>query len=185
MRGNLLSSLVVHVLSLATGCAGTAQRMEVVKATTPEDDRKPNSSAVPDVYALSGRFERVVIFRLKYDVDLLAGIEGEIEKQGIRNAVILSGIGSVRGEHIHTVSNDSFPSRNIYVKDLHSPADIQAINGYVIDGRVHAHVVLANPDRSFGGHLEPETRVFTFAVVTLGVLGEGIDLSRVDDKTHR
>lgn len=40
-------------------------------------------------------------------------------------------------------------------------------------------------DHAFGRHLEPETRVFTFAVVTLGVLREPVDLSRVDDKTYR
>jgi hypothetical protein len=33
--------------------------------------------------------------------------------------------------------------------------------------------------------LEPGTNVFTFAIVTLGVLNEGVDLSRVDDKSYR
>jgi predicted DNA-binding protein with PD1-like motif len=59
------------------------------------------------------------------------------------------------------------------------------MNGYVIDGRVHAHITLADGDRAFGGHLEPDTNVFTFAIVTLGVLREDVDLSRVDDKTYR
>jgi hypothetical protein len=44
---------------------------------------------------------------------------------------------------------------------------------------------LANPDKAFGGHLEPGTEVFTFAVVTIGVLNDKADLSRVDDKTYR
>jgi hypothetical protein len=46
-------------------------------------------------------------------------------------------------------------------------------------------MTLATPDRAFGGHLEPQTNVFTFAIVTLGVLNDGADLSRVDDKTYR
>jgi hypothetical protein len=62
---------------------------------------------------------------------------------------------------------------------------VTSINGYVIDGRVHAHVTLADPDKAFGGHLEPGTTVFTFAVVTLGVCGDGVDMSRVDDKAYR
>jgi hypothetical protein len=33
--------------------------------------------------------------------------------------------------------------------------------------------------------MEPGTEVFTFGVVTHGVFGDGEDLSRVDDKTHR
>jgi predicted DNA-binding protein with PD1-like motif len=58
------------------------------------------------------------------------------------------------------------------------------MNGYVIDGRVHAHMTMATPDKAFGGHLEPGTNVFTFAIVTVGVMND-VDLSRVDDKTYR
>ena len=46
-------------------------------------------------------------------------------------------------------------------------------------------VGVANPERAFGGHLEPGTNVFTFVAVTLGVLADGVDISRVDDKTYR
>ena len=34
-------------------------------------------------------------------------------------------------------------------------------------------------------HLEAGTGVFTFAVVTVGVFKDGIDLNRVDDKNYR
>jgi predicted DNA-binding protein with PD1-like motif len=54
----------------------------------------------------------------------------------------------------------------------------------VIHGRIHAHVTLATPDRTMAGHLEPGTEVFTFAVVTIGVMND-TDLGRVDDKTYR
>ena len=134
---------------------------------------------------MSGQFERVLVLRIKYEADLLAGIERIMKEQKVRNAVILSGIGSVKGYHIHMVSNRTFPSKNIFIKDPVASADITGLNGYVIDGRVHAHLTLADRDKAFGGHLEPETTVFTFAIVTLGVLGDGVDLSRVDDKTHR
>jgi predicted DNA-binding protein with PD1-like motif len=65
------------------------------------------------------------------------------------------------------------------------PADITNMNGYIIDGRVHVHITLASEEGAFGGHLEEGTHVFTFAIVTIGVFKEGIDLSRVDDKTYR
>jgi predicted DNA-binding protein with PD1-like motif len=163
---------------------GQQTRTEVTKATTPADDSKPNSAKVPDVYALSGKFERVVVLRFKYEAELLAGLERMVKEQKIKNAVILAGAGSVRGYHIHAVSNRTFPSKNIYVKDPTAPADIVSMNGYIIDGRVHAHMTMATADHAFGGHLEPETTVFTFAIITIGVL-EGVDLSKVDDKTYR
>jgi hypothetical protein len=46
-------------------------------------------------------------------------------------------------------------------------------------------MTLANADKAFGGHLEPGTTVFTFAIVTLGVLDDGVDFRRLDDKTYR
>lgn len=161
-------------------------RKEIVRASpNPADDAKPNSDAVPDAYSISGAFQRVVVLRFKYDTDLLAGLEKMVKQEKIRNGIILSGIGSVRGYHIHQVSNRTFPSKNMFVKDPMAHADIIGMNGYVIDGKLHPHMTLADAEKSFGGHLEPDTKVFTFAIVTIGVLSDGTDLSRVDDKTYR
>jgi predicted DNA-binding protein with PD1-like motif len=164
---------------------GQQTRNEVVKPTTPELDAKPNSDTVPDVISIEGQFERLEVLRFKYKADLLTGLQKKVETLGIKNGVILAGIGSVRDYHIHSVSNREFPSHNIYIKDPSAPADIASMNGYIIDGRVHVHITLTSEDRAFGGHLEEGTHVFTFAIVTIGVFKEGTDLSRVDDKTYR
>ncbi len=161
-------------------------RRELVNAApTPEGDAKPNSDKVPDVYAISGKFDRVVILRFKFGVDLLEGIRKMVSQEKIRNAVILAGAGSVRNYQVHQVSNRTFPSKNTFVKDPTAPADLISMNGYIINGAIHAHMTLANPDKAFGGHLEPGTNVFTFAIVTIGVLDDSVDLSRIDDKTYR
>jgi predicted DNA-binding protein with PD1-like motif len=160
-------------------------RTEVVRATTPALDATPNNDAVPDVYAIEGKFERVVILRFKHQADLLAGLERMLKEKNIRNAVILSAIGSVRSYHIHVVSNRTFPSKNLFIKNAEASADIIGMSGYVIDGQLHPHITLANGEHSFGGHLESGTEVFTFAAVTLGVLADGVDLKRLDDKTYR
>jgi predicted DNA-binding protein with PD1-like motif len=171
---------------IVTGIASAQEtRTELTRPTTAADDSKANSNAVPDVYAIGGQFKRIMILRFKYQTDLLAGLESMVKKQKIRNAVILSGIGSVRSFHIHEVSNRTFPSKDIYVKNPTASADLVSMNGYVIDGRVHAHVTLADADKAFGGHLEAGTDVFTFAIVTIGVLNDNADLGRVDDKTYR
>src|SRR5262245_31423740 len=181
--------IIVLCAALVAACAALlfAQqtRTEVIKATTPLDDSKPNSNDVPEAYAIPGQFERVLVLRFKHDTDLLAGMEALVQKHHVRNAVILAGIGSVKSYHLHVVSNRTFPSKNVFIRDPTDPADLISMNGYVIDGRVHAHMTLAKPDNAFGGHLEPDTRVFTFAVVTLGVLGDDVDLRRIDDKTYR
>jgi hypothetical protein len=175
--------LLYTLLFLACAAAAQVTRTEVTNPTTPADDAKENSASVPEVYAIPGNFERILVLRFKYQADLLAGLQAMVKQHKVNNAVILAGVGSVRNYHIHAVSNRTFPSKNIYSKDPTAPADIVSINGYVINGKVHAHMTLSNEEKAFAGHIEPGTNVFTFAIVTLGVFSG--DLSRVDDKTHR
>ena len=171
---------------LAPVAAAQETRREIVNAApTPEDDTKANSDKVPDVYALSGKFDRVLVLRFKFGVDLLEGIQKMVKQEKIKNAVILAGAGSVRNYQVHQVSNRDFPSKNMFVRNPTAPADLIGMNGYIMDGKIHAHVTLANPEKSFGGHLEPGTKVFTFAIVTVGILKDGADLSHLDDKSYR
>ncbi|MDA0349083.1 MAG: DNA-binding protein [Verrucomicrobia bacterium] len=175
--------LLICTLTLALPLFGQYSRTEITKPT--DHDSKPNNESVPDVYAVSGNFERIVILRMKFKTDLLAGLQKGIETEGIKNGVILAGIGSVRGYHIHVVSNRNFPSKNYMMKDPTRDADIISMNGYIMDGRVHPHITLADEMESFGGHLEPETEVFTFAIITIGVFPDDMNLERLDDKTYR
>jgi predicted DNA-binding protein with PD1-like motif len=185
MRARVFTATLATLALMTAAAPAQVSRRETTNATTPEADAQPNSADVPDAYATFGQFERVVVLRLKHQTDLLAGIEQMVKQHKIKNAVILAGIGSVRNYHVHSVSNRTFPTKNVYVKDPTAPADLVSMNGYVIDGRVHAHVTLTDGEHAFGGHLEPETNVFTFAIVTLGTLAEPFDLSRADDKTYR
>ena len=163
--------------------AQETRRTEVNPSPNPADDAKENSSAVPDVYAITGHFDRIVVLRFKYKVDLLAGMQQMVKQEHIQNGVILSGAGSVRGYQMHQVSNRTMPSHDTFVKNPTQPADLVSMNGYIINGRVHAHMTLGTPDKAMAGHLEPGTTVFTFAIITIGVMNDA-DLSRVDDKTY-
>ena len=177
---------ILLILVMALALAAQETRRETVNAAkNPADDAKGLSDKVPDVYAIPTQFDRVVVLRFKFDTDLLAGLEKMIKQEKIQNAIILSGMGSVRGYQIHQVSNRTFPSKNMFVKNPTEPADVIGMSGFVANGVLHPHITLATPDRSIGGHLEPGTNVFTFAVVTLGVLKDGADLSHLDDKSYR
>ncbi|HUV69922.1 MAG TPA: PPC domain-containing DNA-binding protein [Terracidiphilus sp.] len=181
-----LSFSIVLLALMAAGLlrAQETRRTEVNPSKNPADDAKANSSAVPDVYAITGHFDRIVILRFKYKTDLLAGLEKMVKQEHIQNGVILSGAGSVRGYQMHQVSNRTMPSHDTFEKNPTQPADLVSMNGYVINGRIHAHMTLGLPDKAIAGHLEPGTTVFTFAIITIGVMNE-TDLSRIDDKTYR
>ena len=176
----------IALLALAGALSAQQTRREKLNpSANPADDAKPNSDKVPDVYAVTGQFQKVLVLRFKYDADLLAGIQSMVKQNNIKNAVILAGAGSVRGYQVHQVSNRTLPSKNMFVTDPTAPADIISMNGYIINGQIHAHMTMANPEHAFGGHLEPGTNVFTFAIVTLGVMADGADFTHLDDKAYR
>ncbi len=177
------------VVALLAGClalpAQETRHVLVHSSGNPATDHKPNSPDVPDGIAVSGHFQRVVVLRFKFDTDLLAGLKQMVAQQHIKNAVILSAFGSVRGYQVHQVANRDMPVKDLFVKNPTAPADIIGMSGMIIDGRLHPHITLATADHAFGGHLEPDTHVFTFAVVTLGVLDDSLDMTRFDDWTYR
>ena len=175
--------LVILFAALAAFASAQLTRHEETKPDPA--DAKSNDPKVADVVAIPSQFERVVILRFKYQTELLSALSRAVKENKIQNGVILSAFGSVRGYQVHQVSNRTLPSKNMFVKDPTGPADILGMSGYVLNGRLHPHISLANPDRAFGGHLEPGTEVFTFAVVTIGVLPDKLDLSRLDDKNWR
>ena len=180
----LAAAATLAALAAAMLGAQETRRTVMHPSANPTAETRPNSSAVPDGYALTGQFDRIVILRFKYKTDLLAGLDQMVKQQHIQNGVILAGVGSVRGYQIHMVGNRTFPTQDVFEKNPTQPADIVSMNGYVIAGRIHAHLTLATPDRTLAGHLEPGTQVFTFAIVTIGVMNH-VDLSRVDDSTNR
>jgi predicted DNA-binding protein with PD1-like motif len=136
--------------------------------------------SAPEVYTVSGNFTRIVVVRLKRGADLLDGLKKAVEREKIRNAAILSGVGSLTAYHVHAVSNTTLPAQNIFYQ-AQGPQDLLNVNGYVMDGRVHAHIVFSDDRKGLGGHLEPGTTIFTFAIITLGVLPDGADLTRFDE----
>ena len=182
MKMFLVATLLAACMALP---AQETRRVETHTPSNPAVDAKPNGPDVPDVFAVSGHLERIVVLRFKFGTDLLAGLKQMIAQEHIKNAVILSAFGSVRGYQVHQVANRDLPSKDFFVKNPTAPADIIGMSGMVMNGRVHPHITLANGDKAFGGHLEPDTTVFTFAVVTLGVLDDSIDMSRFDDSSFR
>jgi hypothetical protein len=138
----------------------------------------------PDVVTVSSEIKRVVLARMKYNTDLLEGLQQAVKREKIKNAVILSGVGSVTRYHVHAVSSTTLPAKLAYTERA-APMDLIAVSGYVLGGRIHAHITMTDDQKAFGGHLHEGTTVFTFAIVALGVLDDNADLSRFDDPNWR
>jgi predicted DNA-binding protein with PD1-like motif len=108
-----------------------------------------------------------------------AGRLKKAAREKIRNAAIPA-VAALTSYRVHAVSNTTLPAQNIFY-EAQGPQDLLNVNGYVMDGRVHAHIVFSDNQKGLGGHLEPGTTVFTFAIITLGVLPDGVDLTRFDE----
>jgi hypothetical protein len=177
--------ILLAVLAMASAVAQQTRVESTGASRNPQEDARPNSDKVPDAYAIPSQFEKVLILRFKYDTDLLADLEKMVKDNHIVNGVILAGAGSVRGYQIHQVSNRTLPARVMTEKDPNAPADIISMNGYITGGKIHAHMTMATPEKAFGGHLHADTKVFTFAIVTVGVLPDNLDLSKLDQANYR
>src|ERR671917_1823407 len=115
---------------------------------------------------------RFVAVRLDPGEDVLVTLRAVVGELGIRNAVILSGVGSLDRYHFHVVKTTNMPPGNTFVRG-EGPFDILTVTGLVVDGKVHAHITFSNTELAMGGHLEEGCRVLTFAVI---VLTEALDV---------
>jgi len=125
-----------------------------------------------------GDLKKLYVFRVDTGHDLLEELQRAVREAGIRTGVILTGMGSLVTYHVHVVGEKRHPVPNVY---FHGSGgfDLLAAQGYVIDGRVHAHITVSNETETMGGHLEPGCEVYTFAIITVAEL-EGTSLTGVD-----
>jgi len=114
---------------------------------------------------------RIITVRINPGEDILLGLRQAVKEHSIRNAVVLTGFGSVRKSHFHVVMSNDLPPAESYPKSV-QPLDVVTIGGFIIDGRVHAHIDFSDERNGFGGHLEEGCLALTFIVVALADLGE-------------
>jgi len=120
-----------------------------------------------------------VIARMANGEDILASLNRAAQDRGIRNGLILSGVGSVASYHVHVVETTNLPPGNLYWKE-DNPFDVVSITGLIMDGRVHAHIALSDRERTVAGHLEPGCRVLTFCIATIAVLDDADPIADLD-----
>lgn len=124
-------------------------------------------------------FERIEIIQMQPGTDMLDGLNLFAGEKNIKNAVILAGIGSVTDYHYHVVSDKNLPPAQEYPK-ASVPMDLVSVQGYILNGRIHAHISLSDENSVVGGHLEKGTKALTFFVITLGILPDEINIESFD-----
>lgn len=118
------------------------------------------------MYTYSLSIQNVYCIKIESGEDILETLQQGVTALGIRHGVILNGIGSISSYHVHVIETTNLPPGNLYFKD-EGPYDVDVVNGYIIAGKVHAHIVVSNDRSTVGGHMEKGTTAQTFCVVTV------------------
>src|SRR5918992_1463791 len=92
---------------------------------------------------------RFVVLRLDPGEDVLLSIRAAVNEQEIRNAAILSGVGSLDRYHFPVVKTTNMPPGNTFVQG-EGPFDILTVTGLVVDSEVH-DANGANEDHAWRG----------------------------------
>ena len=127
-------------------------------------------------------FGRIIVLNLERGEKLLASIRESLAEEGIKNAVVLSAIGSLQKVHFHRVSGmDPSPVDEFVV--IEKPMELASLQGVVVDGEPHFHMVTSDLEQTYTGHLEEDTTVLYLVEISLVEL-TGLNLERVKNELN-
>ena len=123
---------------------------------------------------------RIITVSLQRGEMLLEGIEQAVQETGIRDAVVLSCIGTLSAMTWHRVTTLDLKPKEEY-PTVRGPLELCALQGSVVGGVPHLHIVCSDKDGTYAGHLEPGCEVLYLAEIVLMELA-GKPLRRVRDE---
>ena len=127
-------------------------------------------------------FGRIIVLNLERGEKLLASIRESLAEEGIKNAVVLSAIGSLQKVHFHRVSGmDPSPVDEFVV--IEKPMELASLQGVVVDGEPHFHMVTSDLEQTYADHLEEDTTVLYLVEISLVEL-TGLNLERVKNELN-
>jgi predicted DNA-binding protein with PD1-like motif len=145
-----------------------------------------------------GRIDRIVMGKLRMDIDLLQGIEELVKREGVRTGVILSGIGALKKatfRNLKVLPPDLKVEKHhrLYL-ELEQPMEIVSLTGWIAtredgEAEVHAHfsasTVMEDKVVTLGGHLIPGTLTSVKVVIVIGVIEESNIIAGLDPRINQ
>ncbi len=119
------------------------------------------------VIARGGRAGEVVIVRLETGELLLESLRALCRRERVRNGVILTGFGSLSASRVTGVTSAAYPPTRFYDRRSRAGVEILALSGVIADYHVHAHMVMCDRRRAFGGHVEEGCRILSLSEIAI------------------
>lgn len=122
---------------------------------------------------ISNQVGRTFILKLEQGEDLIGGIAALVAEHGVDNAVILTGIATLDRASLNVVQGTDYPI-DFITNHSDTSCEVVAIDGFICDGEVHLHGVLADTTHTYAGHLNRGCRILYLAEL---VIQELLDLN--------
>lgn len=119
---------------------------------------------------------RILIVSLDKGELVLETIADVLKKHCIKSAAMISGIGTLRKAVYHMITTTEDHATNRFVT-LEGPMELSSVQGLVLEGEPHFHMVFSDLERVYSGHLEPGCEVQYLAEFVL-LEFQGEDLRR-------
>src|SRR4030042_2246363 len=149
-----------------------------------------------------GRMDRIVMGKLRMDIDLLGGIHELAKKEKVQTGIILSAVGALKKatfRNLKVLPPDlKVEKRHRLYLEMEQPMEIVSLTGWIAtkedgDLEVHAHfsasTVTEDKVVTLGGHLIPGVITSIKVVVVMAVIedtniGAGLDsrINQIDVK---
>ena len=125
---------------------------------------------------------RLIVINLERGDLLLESIRNALNSYGIRDAVVTSAIGSLSKVVLHRVTGYEPQPVDEFVT-LEKPMELASLQGIVVDGHPHFHMVVSDLEQAYTGHLEEGTTALYLVEITLLEL-TNVDLKRIPDENN-
>lgn len=132
-------------------------------------------------YFTAERIGRIFLLRLDPGDHVLESINELIRREGIKDAVVFSAIGTLDKCVLHMVTTTSYPPKEFFKCWRDEPLELASIVGIVADGKPHLHAVVSDKDCAYAGHLEEGCRTLYLAEIAIVEL-IGANLTRIRDE---
>jgi predicted DNA-binding protein with PD1-like motif len=132
-----------------------------------------------------GKIDRVIMGKLKMDIDLLEGIQELAKNEGVRTGVILSAVGALKKATFRNLktlpANLKVEKHHRLYLELEQPMEIVSLTGWIAtkedgDLEFHAHfsasTVIKDYVVTLGGHLTSGTLTSVKVAIVIGVIEE-------------
>lgn len=121
---------------------------------------------------------RTFVLRLDQGDYVLESINQLIEKENIKNGVVVSAIGTLDKCVLHMVMTTGYPAVEHFERWDDKPLELSSIDGIIADKRPHLHTVVSDHEKAYAGHLEEGCRVLYLAEIVILELNS-IELTRI------